>query len=119
VLFPKGVVVGENSPVLMLRPKVKPEHAPYRIAGGTKIRIGGVSYGLAAEIADPGGWVWAMLSAMAGSRGVQFLAAQTDVSGVWTAPRRSMGTWPWPFCWPGRFSGLTAGGNATGIRSGR
>jgi molybdopterin/thiamine biosynthesis adenylyltransferase len=70
VLFPKGVVVGENSPVLMLRPKVKPEHAPYRIAGGTKIRIGGVSYGLAAEIADPGGWVWAMLSAMDGSRGV-------------------------------------------------
>jgi hypothetical protein len=54
----------------MLRPKVKPEHAPYRIAGGTKIRIGGVSYGLAAEIADPGGWVWAMLSAMDGSRGV-------------------------------------------------
>jgi hypothetical protein len=44
--------MGENLPVLMLRPKVKPEHAPYRIAGGKKIRIGGVSYGLAAEIAD-------------------------------------------------------------------
>ncbi len=40
----------------MLRPRVKPEHAPYRIAGG-KFRIGGVSYGLAAEISDPDGWV--------------------------------------------------------------
>lgn len=60
--------MGEKLPVLMLRPKVKPEHAPYRIAEGTKIRIGGVSYGLAAEIADPGGWVWTMLAAMDGSR---------------------------------------------------
>lgn len=49
----------------MLRPRVKPEHAPYRIAGG-KIRIGGVSYGLAAEISDPDGWVWTMLAAMGG-----------------------------------------------------
>jgi molybdopterin-synthase adenylyltransferase len=53
----------------MLRPRVKPEHAPYRIAGG-KIRIGGVSYGLAAEISDPDGWVWTMLAAMDGSRGL-------------------------------------------------
>jgi len=51
----------------MSRPRVKPEHAPYRIAGG-KIRIGGVAYGLAAEISDPDGWVWMMLSAMDGSR---------------------------------------------------
>jgi hypothetical protein len=41
---------------------VKPEHAPYRIAGG-RIRIGGLSYGLAAEITDPDGWVWTMASA--------------------------------------------------------
>jgi molybdopterin-synthase adenylyltransferase len=60
--------VGENPPVLMLRPKVKPEHAPYRIAGGRKIRIGGASYGLAAELADPDGWLWTMLAAMDGSR---------------------------------------------------
>jgi hypothetical protein len=60
--------VGENPPVRMLRPKVKPEHAPYRIARGRKIRIGGVSYGLAAELADPDGWVWTMLAAMDGSR---------------------------------------------------
>ena len=55
--------------VPMLRPRVKPEHAPYRIAGG-KIRIGGVSFGLAAEVSDPDGWVWTMLSAMDGSRGL-------------------------------------------------
>ena len=54
-------------PVLMTRPRVKPEHAPYRVAGG-KIRIGGVSYGLAAELADPDGWVWTMLMAMDGTR---------------------------------------------------
>lgn len=53
--------------VQMIRPRVKPEHAPYRIADG-KIRIGGVSYGLAAEISDPDGWVWTMLVAMDGSR---------------------------------------------------
>ena len=55
--------------VPMLRPRVKPEHAPYRVAGG-KIRIGGVSFGLAAEVSDPDGWVWTMLSAMDGSRGL-------------------------------------------------
>jgi hypothetical protein len=53
----------------MLRPRVKPEHAAYRVAGG-KIRIGGVSFGLAAELSDPDGWVWTMLSAMDGSRGL-------------------------------------------------
>ncbi len=57
----------QDPPVPMLRPRVKPEHAPYRIAGG-KIRIGGVSFRLAAEISDPDGWVWTMLSAMDGSR---------------------------------------------------
>lgn len=57
----------QDPPVPMLRPRVKPEHAPYRVAGG-KIRIGGVSFGLAAEVSDPDGWVWTMLSAMDGSR---------------------------------------------------
>ena len=55
--------------MLMSRPKVKLEHAPYQIADG-KIRIGGVSYGPAAEITDPDGWVWTMLTAMDGSRTV-------------------------------------------------
>jgi molybdopterin/thiamine biosynthesis adenylyltransferase len=54
-------------PVPMRRPRVKSEHAPYRIAGG-KIRIGWVSYGITSEIADPDGWVWTMLTAMDGSR---------------------------------------------------
>jgi molybdopterin-synthase adenylyltransferase len=59
--------VGQNHSVSIVRPRVKPEHAPYRIAG-RKIRIGGVSYGVAAEICDPDGWVWTMLAAMDGSR---------------------------------------------------
>lgn len=59
--------MASSMPILMIRPRIKPEHAPYRIAGGN-IRIGGVSYGLAAEIADPDGWVWTMLSAMDGTR---------------------------------------------------
>jgi len=61
--------MNHNLPMPMLRPRVKPEHAPYRIGGG-KIRIGGVSYGVAAEIQDPDGWVWTMLAAMDGSRGL-------------------------------------------------
>jgi molybdopterin-synthase adenylyltransferase len=63
----------------MLRPRVKPEHAPYRIAGN-KIRIGGVSYGLAAEISDPDGWVWTMLAAMDGSRGLAEVVAQVQAA---------------------------------------
>jgi molybdopterin/thiamine biosynthesis adenylyltransferase len=63
----EGILVDQDPPVPMLRPRVKPEHAPYRVAGG-KIRIGGVSFGLAAEVSDPDGWVWTMLSAMDGSR---------------------------------------------------
>ena len=77
----------QNLPVPMLRPRVKPEHAPYRIAEG-KIRIGGVSYGLAAEISDPDGWVWTMLAAMDGSRGLaeiigQVHAAHPEVEICW------------------------------------
>jgi hypothetical protein len=57
----------QDMPAPMTRPRVKPEHAPYRVADG-KIRIGVVSYGLAAELADPDGWVWTMLMAMDGTR---------------------------------------------------
>lgn len=63
----------------MRRPRVKPEHAPYRIAGG-KIRIGGVSYGLAGEILDPDGWVWTMLNAMDGRRGLPEIVAQVHTA---------------------------------------
>jgi molybdopterin/thiamine biosynthesis adenylyltransferase len=52
----------------MARPRVKPEHGPYRIADG-KIRIGGVSYGVAGELDDPDGWIWTLLLAMDGNRG--------------------------------------------------
>src|SRR5579872_2997454 len=62
-------MASSSAPSLMSRPRVKPEHAPYRVAGG-KIRIGGVSYGLAAELADPDGWVWTRLTAMDGRRDV-------------------------------------------------
>jgi len=84
----------------MSRPRVKPEHAPYRIAGG-KIRIGGVACGLAAEISDPDGWVWMMLSAMDGSRAPQEIVEYVQagypaepVGALRRAPqRRSGGTW--------------------------
>jgi molybdopterin/thiamine biosynthesis adenylyltransferase len=52
------------------RPRVKPEHAPYRISGG-RIRIGGESYGIAAEISDPAGLVWTVLTSMDGSRSTE------------------------------------------------
>ncbi|WP_328709546.1 hypothetical protein [Microbispora hainanensis] len=46
---------------------MKSEHRPYRLDGGA-IRIGGDTYGIAAEIDDPEGWVWAALQLMDGSR---------------------------------------------------
>jgi hypothetical protein len=48
-------------------PRIKPEHGAHRIADG-RIRIGGVVYGIAAEVTDPRGAVWTMLSAADGSR---------------------------------------------------
>jgi len=36
----------------MIRPRVKPEHAAYRIAGN-RVRLGGLSFGIAAEVEDP------------------------------------------------------------------
>lgn len=53
----------------MRRPRIKPEHAPYRI-GRDRIRIGGMSLGIAAEVEDPTGAVWTLLESMDGSRGV-------------------------------------------------
>ncbi|MFI1720367.1 HesA/MoeB/ThiF family protein [Streptomyces sp. NPDC020489] len=49
----------------MKLPRVKPEHAPQRFADGT-VRIGGAVYGMAAEIRDPGAWVWDALTRMDG-----------------------------------------------------
>ena len=59
----------------MLRPRVKAEHAPYRISGAC-LRIGGVSYGIAGEISDPDGWIWTMLSAMDGTRSLPEIIEQ-------------------------------------------
>ncbi|NAS21634.1 ThiF family adenylyltransferase [Herbidospora sp. NEAU-GS84] len=59
-------------------PRVKAEHRPFRTAGGT-VRIGGEIYGLAAEIDDPGGWVWAALSLLDGRRGPEAVAARLIV----------------------------------------
>jgi molybdopterin-synthase adenylyltransferase len=46
-------------------PQVKKEHTQYRRPDGS-VRIGGGLYGLAAEIRDPHGWVWAALALMNG-----------------------------------------------------
>lgn len=51
----------------MRKPRLKAEHAPYRISGN-RIRIGGVSFGIAAEIEDPAGWVWILLESLDGTR---------------------------------------------------
>jgi molybdopterin-synthase adenylyltransferase len=67
--------VVHNSVIRMLQPRVKAEHAPYRISHG-RIRIGGVSFGLAAEISDPDGWIWTMLCAMDGTRGLPDIIEQ-------------------------------------------
>jgi hypothetical protein len=75
----RGILVREDIPTVMRRPRVKSEHAPYRIAGN-KIRIGWVSYGIAAEIADPDGWVWTMLTAMDGSRDLAEIVEQVHIA---------------------------------------
>ncbi|TDC63471.1 HesA/MoeB/ThiF family protein [Streptomyces hainanensis] len=49
----------------MRRPRVKVEHLPHRHTEGL-VRIGGDVYGLAAEIRDPHGWVWAALALLDG-----------------------------------------------------
>jgi molybdopterin/thiamine biosynthesis adenylyltransferase len=51
----------------MSRPRIKPEHRPYRTVRGN-VRIGSVIYGIGAEVTDGNGWVWAMVTAMDGTR---------------------------------------------------
>jgi hypothetical protein len=50
----------------MRRPQIKPEHAPYLTARNT-VRIGGGVLGIAAEMTDPGGWLWSLVSATDGT----------------------------------------------------
>ncbi|MEU7690473.1 ThiF family adenylyltransferase [Microbispora hainanensis] len=52
---------------------MKFEHRPHRYEDGT-IRIGGEIYGIAAEIADPDGWVWTALTLMDGTRSREEIA---------------------------------------------
>lgn len=59
----------------MHRPRVKPEHLPYRSVDGS-VRIGGEIYGLAAEIDDPVGLAWEALSLMDGHRSVDEIAGR-------------------------------------------
>jgi molybdopterin/thiamine biosynthesis adenylyltransferase len=49
------------------RPRIKPEHGLYRTPEG-RVRVGGTVYGIAAEVDDPTGAVWTMLSAADGTR---------------------------------------------------
>jgi molybdopterin/thiamine biosynthesis adenylyltransferase len=49
------------------KPRVKPEHRPYRTVDG-HIRIGSVIFGIGAEIRDPDGWIWTLTEAMDGAR---------------------------------------------------
>lgn len=58
---------------MFTRPRVKAENRPYRLTSGS-IRIGGLIYGVGAEIEDPSGAVWTLLEAMDGTRSVDELA---------------------------------------------
>ncbi|WP_037065816.1 HesA/MoeB/ThiF family protein [Pseudonocardia acaciae] len=58
----------------MWRPRVKPEHRPVR-HGTDRVRIGGIVPGIAADIRDPDGWVWALLGLLDGSRVVDQVVA--------------------------------------------
>ncbi|MEU1985181.1 ThiF family adenylyltransferase [Nocardia sp. NPDC019395] len=51
----------------MVRPRIKPAHVPYRTTDG-HVRIGVTVPGIGAEILDPDGWVWALVTAMGTAR---------------------------------------------------
>src|SRR5580658_325290 len=53
----------------MIRPRIKPEHLPFRLNGGL-IRIGGMVGGIAGEIEDPTGSIWSLLEYMDGTRDI-------------------------------------------------
>jgi molybdopterin-synthase adenylyltransferase len=64
---------------MFVRPRVRPEHRPYRIAGG-RIRIGGGAYSIAAEVTDPTGSIWTLLSAMDGTREAAQIVAEVQAA---------------------------------------
>jgi molybdopterin/thiamine biosynthesis adenylyltransferase len=57
----------------MDRPRIKPEHAPYRTTRGA-VRLGSGLYGLATEVEDPDGRWWTLISALDGSRTAEQVA---------------------------------------------
>ncbi|MBB5850013.1 HesA/MoeB/ThiF family protein [Amycolatopsis umgeniensis] len=57
-----------------MRPRVKDEHRPVRFGDGW-IRIGGEVFGIAAELRDPDGVVWALLDLLDGTRTVSQVVA--------------------------------------------
>lgn len=62
---PQAPAEDRNGAPLPGRPRVKPEHRPYRTTDG-RVRVGGLLYGIAAEVTDPTGAVWTLLAAMDG-----------------------------------------------------
>ncbi|MBB5959561.1 molybdopterin/thiamine biosynthesis adenylyltransferase [Saccharothrix tamanrassetensis] len=58
----------------MFSPRIKFEHLPVR-HGDDRVRIGGVVPGIATEVADPDGWVWALLGTLDGTRTVDRVVA--------------------------------------------
>lgn len=74
----------------MKLPKVKEEHRPYRHGDGT-VRIGGELYGLAAEIRDPHGWIWAALALMDGRHTEPEIAEQLCLHYPALTPETSAG----------------------------
>ncbi|MEU3627505.1 dinucleotide-utilizing protein [Amycolatopsis coloradensis] len=56
-----------------MRPRIKNEHRPVRFGDGW-IRIGGKVFGIAAELRDPDGAVWALLEGLDGTRTVDQVA---------------------------------------------
>ncbi|UVS80572.1 ThiF family adenylyltransferase [Actinokineospora sp. UTMC 2448] len=58
----------------MHRPRIKYEHQPVRL-GDDSVRIGGSLAGIAAEISDPDGTVWALLLLLDGTRTVDQVVA--------------------------------------------
>ncbi|MEC3979888.1 ThiF family adenylyltransferase [Amycolatopsis sp. H20-H5] len=59
----------------MQRPKIKNEHWPVRY-GDDVVRIGGIVPGIAKNIPDPDGWVWALLGLLDGTRTVDQVVAE-------------------------------------------
>ncbi|MGH3757613.1 ThiF family adenylyltransferase [Actinophytocola sp.] len=56
-------------------PRIKREHRPVR-HGDDQVRIGGDVPGITARIADPDGWVWALLGTLDGTRTVDQVVAE-------------------------------------------